>query len=101
MLWPSARRAGGSGRVVLSGRRSGRMHALDGARFRTLEGGGVKAQELDRLCELITVDCYNEEERMTAFLQVFQEEVSLPVDALLVAAAFRSSTSICGRTAVR
>jgi hypothetical protein len=44
----------------------------------------VDLDELDRLSELITVDCYNDEERVSAFLQVFQDEVALPVDAALV-----------------
>ena len=37
--------------------------------------------ETDRLLEVITVDCYNVSEQMTAFYEVFAEEVPLPTTA--------------------
>ena len=42
--------------------------------------------EADRLLEVITVDCYNLAEQMTAFYEVFAEEVPLPTTATVVGA---------------
>ena len=38
--------------------------------------------ELDRLVEVITVDCYNHSEQVTAFYEVFVEEVPLPITVI-------------------
>jgi hypothetical protein len=40
--------------------------------------------EADRLLEVITVDCYNLAEQVTAFYETFAEEVPLPATAALV-----------------
>ena len=45
--------------------------------------------EVDRLLEVITVDCYNPSEQMTAFYEVFAEEVPLPTTATVVGATVR------------
>lgn len=45
--------------------------------------------EVDRLVEVITVDCYNPSEEMTAFYEVFAEEVALPTTATVVGATVR------------
>ncbi len=45
--------------------------------------------EVDRLVEVITVDCYNPSEQMTAFYEVFAEEVPLPTTATVVDATVR------------
>jgi len=45
--------------------------------------------EADRLLEVITVDCYNASEQMTAFYEVFAEEVPLPTNATVVGATVR------------
>lgn len=45
--------------------------------------------ELDRLVEVITVDCYNPSEQMTAFYEVFAVEVPLPTTATVVGATVR------------
>src|SRR4051812_26353757 len=45
--------------------------------------------EVDRLVEVITVDCYNPSEQMTAFYEVFAEEVPLPTTATVVGATVR------------
>jgi hypothetical protein len=45
--------------------------------------------EADRLLEVITVDCYNASEQMTAFYEVFAEEVPLPTTATVVGATVR------------
>ena len=45
--------------------------------------------EADRLPEVITVDCYNASEQMTAFYEVFAEEVTLPTTATVVSATVR------------
>ena len=37
--------------------------------------------EADRLLEVIIVDCYNASEQMTAFYEVFAEQVPLPTTA--------------------
>jgi hypothetical protein len=42
--------------------------------------------EADRLLEVITVDCNNASEQMTAFYEVFAEEVPLPTTATVVGA---------------
>jgi len=42
--------------------------------------------EADRLFEVITVDCYNAAEKMTAFYEVFAQEVPLPTTATVVGA---------------
>ena len=42
---------------------------------------------LDRLVGVITVDCYNPAEQVTAFYEVFAEEVALPTTATVVGAA--------------
>ena len=44
----------------------------------------TRSDDLDRLVEAITVDCYDEEERMTAFHAVFSDEVALPTRAALL-----------------
>lgn len=45
--------------------------------------------EADRLLEVITVDCCNAAEQMTAFFDVFTEEVTLPITAAAVGATVR------------
>ena len=45
--------------------------------------------EADRLLEVITVDCYNASEQMTAFYEVFAAEVPLPTTATVVGATVR------------
>lgn len=40
--------------------------------------------EVDRLVEVITVDCYNLAEQVTAFYEVFGEEIALPATASVV-----------------
>lgn len=45
--------------------------------------------EADRLLEVITVDCYNPSEQMTAFYEVFAEQVPLPTTATVVGATVR------------
>lgn len=45
--------------------------------------------ELQRLIEVITEDCYNHSEQMTAFSEVFAEEVPLPTTATVVGATVR------------
>lgn len=45
--------------------------------------------EVDRLLEVITVDCYNASEQMTAFYEVFAEDVPLPTTATVVGATVR------------
>ena len=45
--------------------------------------------EADRLLEVITVDCYNASEQMTALHEVFAEEVPLPTTATVVGATVR------------
>src|SRR3954453_19780991 len=46
-------------------------------------------EEVDRLVEVIAVDCYNPCEQMTAFYEVFAEEVPLPTTATVVGATVR------------
>jgi hypothetical protein len=45
--------------------------------------------EVDRLLEVITLDCYNASEQMTAFDEVSGEEVPLPTTATVVGTAVR------------
>ena len=45
--------------------------------------------EADRLLEVITVDCHNSSEQMTAFYEVFAQEVTLPTTATVVSATVR------------
>ena len=45
--------------------------------------------QADHLLEVITVDCYNAGEQMTAFYEVFAEEVPLPTTATVVGATVR------------
>lgn len=45
--------------------------------------------EVGRLLEVITVDCYNPSEQMTAFYEVFAEEVPLRTTATVVGATVR------------
>ena len=45
--------------------------------------------EVDRLLEVITVDCYNRSEQMTAFYEVFAEEVPLPTTTTVLGATVR------------
>ena len=45
--------------------------------------------EADRLLAVITVDCYNASEQMTAFYEVFAQEVTLPTTATVVSATVR------------
>lgn len=40
--------------------------------------------EVDRLVEVITVDCYNLAEQVTAFYETFTEEVGFPTTATVV-----------------
>jgi len=49
----------------------------------------TRGDEADRLPEVITVDCYNASEQMTAFYEVFAEEVTLPTTATVVSATVR------------
>ena len=44
--------------------------------------------EADRLLEVITVDCYNASEQMTAFYEVFAEQVPLPTTATVLYLCF-------------
>lgn len=39
---------------------------------------------LDELIDVITVDCYNDDEAVTAFLTVFEEEVAVPALATVM-----------------
>lgn len=39
---------------------------------------------LDELIEEITVDAYNDDEKLWAFLQIFEDEVSLPADGFVI-----------------
>jgi hypothetical protein len=41
-------------------------------------------EEVDRLVAVITVDCYNLAEQVTAFYETFAEEVPLPTTATVV-----------------
>ena len=41
-------------------------------------------EHLDRLVEVITVDCYNIAEQVTAFYETFAEQVPLPTTATVV-----------------
>ena len=41
-------------------------------------------EEMDRLVAVITVDCYNPAEQVTAFYETFAEEVPLPTTASVV-----------------
>lgn len=43
--------------------------------------------QLDRLIEAVTVDCYNDSEQATAFYTVFTEEVRFPAAASLLGSA--------------
>ncbi len=45
--------------------------------------------EADRLVEVITVDCYNPSEQITAFYEVFAAEVPLPTTAAVLGATVR------------
>ena len=45
--------------------------------------------EADRLLAVITMDCYNVSEQMTAFYEVFAQEVTLPTTATVVSATVR------------
>ena len=45
--------------------------------------------EVDRVLEVITVDCSNASEQVTAFYEVFGEEVPLPTTATVVGTAVR------------
>jgi hypothetical protein len=45
-----------------------------------------RRDEVDRLVEAITVDCYNLAEQVTAFYEAFAEEVPLPTAATVVGA---------------
>ena len=49
----------------------------------------TRGDEADRLPEVITVDCYNASEQMTAFYEVFAEEVTLSTTATVVGATVR------------
>ncbi|MGB8021083.1 MAG: hypothetical protein WCF04_07650 [Candidatus Nanopelagicales bacterium] len=42
------------------------------------------SDQADHLLEVISVDCYNAGEQMTAFYEVFAEEVPLPTTATVV-----------------
>jgi hypothetical protein len=45
--------------------------------------------EVNRLLEVITVDCYNASEQVTAFYEVFTQEVPLPITVTVVGASVR------------
>ena len=45
-----------------------------------------RRDEVDRLLEAITVDCYNLAEQVTAFYEAFVEEVTVPTTATVVGA---------------
>jgi len=47
----------------------------------------TERDEADRLLEVITVDCSNASEQMTAFYEVFAQEVPLPITARVVGAS--------------
>lgn len=49
----------------------------------------TRRDEVDRLLEAITVDCYNIAEQVTAFYEAFVEEVPLPTSATVVGATVR------------
>lgn len=42
------------------------------------------AAELDEIIEVITVDCYGDDEELGAFLQAFEDELELPMNASVV-----------------
>lgn len=46
-------------------------------------------EEVDRLVAVITVDCYNLAEQVTAFYEAFTEEVPLPSTASVVGATLQ------------
>ena len=46
----------------------------------------TRHDDVDYLVEAITVDCYNQAEEVTAFYEMFVEEVSLPTTATVVGA---------------
>jgi len=46
----------------------------------------VAPDELDRLIEELTIDCYNEDEQLTGFLTGLEEEMTSPVSATVVGA---------------
>jgi hypothetical protein len=46
-------------------------------------------EAVDRLLEVIIVDCYNGAEQVTAFYEVFTQEVPLPITATVVGATIR------------
>lgn len=47
----------------------------------------TRRDDLDRLVEAITVDCYDDEEQMTAFHAVFSDEVEFPAPAAVLGIA--------------
>ncbi|MGH3366212.1 MAG: hypothetical protein ACRDOY_03320 [Nocardioidaceae bacterium] len=49
----------------------------------------TRGEEVDRLLEVITVDCYNLAEQVTAFYEAFVEEVRLPTTATVVGATLQ------------
>jgi hypothetical protein len=48
---------------------------------RAIGGHFVSDNDLDRLIEIITVDCYGDDEQVNAFLTAFADEVELPAQA--------------------
>ena len=48
-----------------------------------------RRDEVDRLLEAITVDCYNLAEQVTAFYEAFVEEVTVPTTAAVVGSTVR------------
>jgi hypothetical protein len=48
------------------------------------ENRAEAAEEMDELIEEIITDAYNEEEQLWAFLQVFEDQIILPVKALVI-----------------
>lgn len=47
-------------------------------------GERKKKEELNDLVDEITVDAYNDDEQLCAFRQVFEDEVALPMEAVLI-----------------
>ncbi|MGH2781106.1 MAG: hypothetical protein ACRDLA_06765 [Thermoleophilaceae bacterium] len=45
---------------------------------------GTTRDELDRLIEDITVDCYNEDEQLTGFLTAIEDKLTSPLAAMVV-----------------
>src|SRR5208283_4900668 len=49
-----------------------------------MAGGRKSEEELNDLIEQIIVDAYNDDEQLSAFGQVIEDEVALPADAFVI-----------------